>query len=500
MHGRLLVFARESGAATAEALKQSKGKSGVVAELDANPFAATETAVTAREVGLLQPGQSVRIGGDDAAFPVPLSRLPPGDYFVQAVLDVDHSYNYAGRGAGNWISDVVRLHLPSTDVPTVRLTRLLPGTDPWQRPSASAEERRTLEAARPNVQAIEFNSPALSGFWGRPVKMGGWVVTPPGYDAKARVTYPTVYTTHGFGGNAARQVRSAAEIYGAMADGKMPPMIWVFLDQSSPTGTHEFADSVNNGPWGLALTGELIPDLASRYRMDAKAAGRLLHGHSSGGWASLWLQTRYPTMFGGTWSTSPDSADFHDFTGVDLYAPNANAFREVDNSPYPLVRDHDKVLATFEQFARLEHVLSHYGGQFASFDWVFSPRGPDGSPQPMFDRDTGNVDPVVVAYWRDHFDIAHRIKRDWPSLKSNLNGKIHVLVGTADTFYLDGSARRFQAALDELPAKSDFRYLTDKTHFDLYAKGGDKNALLKEISWEMYRVARPKSTLKSVDR
>ncbi len=36
-------------------------------------------------------------------------------------------------------------------------------------------------------------------------------------------------------------------------------MIWVFLDESSPTGTHEFADSVNNGPWGQALTTEFIP-------------------------------------------------------------------------------------------------------------------------------------------------------------------------------------------------------------------------------------------------
>jgi hypothetical protein len=78
----------------------------------------------------------------------------------------------------------------------------------------------------------------------------------------------------------------------------------------------------------------------------------------------------------------------------------------------------------------------------ASFDWVFSPRGADGRPMPMFDRDTGVVDPAVVAYWRDHYDIAHLVQLNWPQLKADLDGKIHLYVGTADTFYLDGAAHR----------------------------------------------------------
>jgi S-formylglutathione hydrolase FrmB len=271
-------------------------------------------------------------------------------------------------------------------------------------------------------------------------------------------------------------------------------MIWVLLDESSPTGTHEFADSVNNGPWGEALTAELIPDLEARYRMDAKPSGRFLNGHSSGGWATLWLQTRYPTLFGGTWSTSPDPSDFHDFTGVDLYAPNANVYRRPDGSAYPLMRDHGKVLASLETFAELEAVLGAYGGQMSSFDWVFSPKGQDGRPEPMFDRVTGAVDPQVVAYWRDHYDIAYRLAHNWPALKPELDGKIHLIVGTADTFYLDGAAHKLQAVLDGLGAKSDFRYLPDRTHMDLYKIGDDPRGLLKVIAWEMYAVARPGST------
>lgn len=494
-NGRLLVFARDAKSAESEAFEKSKQKSSEVTVVDADPFAATATAVTAREVSRIQPGQSVEIDGDDLAFPTAYSQLPPGDYYVQAVLDVDHSYNYTGRGAGDWVSDVVKLHLPATDMPTIRLTKTLPAKDPWRRESASENERTALEAARLHVQPIDFTSPALSAFWGRSMKMDGWVLTPPGYDAKAKVSYPTVYYTHGFGGNAPRLVPLLADLYGAMASGKMAPMIWVLLDESSPTGTHEFADSVNNGPWGQALTAELIPYLEKNYRMDGKASGRFLNGHSSGGWATLWLQTRYPKLFGGTWSTSPDPSDFRDFTGVDLYAPQANVFRKADGSAYPLVRDHDKVLGTFEEFAKLERVLGAYGGQLASMEWVFSPRSAAGGPQPMFDRDTGSVDPAVVAYWRENFDIAHRMKRDWPALKADLDGKIHLFVGTADTFYLDGSAQKLQAVMEGLKAKTDFRFIPNKTHFDLYQQGENKMALLHEISWEMYAIARPKSVL-----
>jgi hypothetical protein len=115
----------------------------------------------------------------------------------------------------------------------------------------------------------------------------------------------------------------------------------------------------------------------------------------------------------------------------------------------------------------------------------------------MFDRDTGAVDPAVVNYWRDHYDIAYRLQRDWPQLKADLDGKIHLYVGTADTFYLDGAAHRLQAVLAGLHAKSEFQFLPDRTHFDLYAQGRDRQALLKQISWAMYAVARPRSTLKA---
>ena len=492
--GRLLLFAIT--VKDAEAAAKAHGGDGKVEKVDTSPFFPTQTAVAAREVSRLAPGQTVDIDADGIAFPQGWSQLAPGDYYVQAVLDVHHDYNYSGRDAGDLVSPVVKVHLPTASIPELGLDSELPAHDPWQLGRwATPEMTEALPAARAHAQQIDFTSPALTAFWGRPMQMHGRVLLPPGYDAKAKATYPTVYYTQGFGGSNDRVIGTLVGVYAAMAKGEMPPMIWVFLDESSPTGTTEFADSVNNGPWGRALTTELIPQLEKTYRMDARPSGRFLQGHSSGGWATLWLQTRYPKIFGGTWSTSPDPSDFHDFTGVDLYAPHANVYRKADGAPYPLVRDKGKVLATFQQFAQLERVLGPYGGQLASFEWVFSPKGKDGRPEPMFDRDTGEVDPAVVAYWRAHYDIAHRLERHWPELKRDLDGKIHLYVGTADTFYLDGAAHRLKAVLDGLHAKSDIRFIAGRTHFDLYLVGKDRQGLLKDISWQMYAVARPRSPL-----
>ncbi|MGN2252023.1 alpha/beta hydrolase [Frateuria sp. GZRe12] len=492
--GRLLLFATEAKAARAAA------KDGKVTEVESSPFAPKETAVAAREVERLAPGGAVLLDADDQAFPSAFSKLPPGDYLVQAVLDTQHDYNYHGRNGGDLVSPVVEVHLPSAAAPALALTETLPTAALWDLPTRYMSEttKKHLAQAREQVQPIDFVSPVLSAFWGRPIHMRGWVVLPPGYDKSGKTTYPTVFQTHGYGGDLHTQAGTAAMVFGAMAEKQLPPMIWVVLDESSATGTHEFADSVNNGPWGSALTTELIPSLEGKFRMDARPSGRFLTGHSSGGWATLWLQTRYPKVFGGTWSTSPDPSDFHDFTGVDLYAPHANVYHRADGTPYPLVRDEGKVLATYETFARLERVLGPYGGQMASFEWVFSPRGADGRPVPMFDRDTGAVDPAVVAYWSEHYDIARRLKAHWPELKGDLDGKIHLVVGTADTFYLDGAAHRLKAVLDGLGAKSDFHFLPGRTHMDLYTQGKDHQGLLKQMAWEMYAVARPQSELKRV--
>jgi enterochelin esterase-like enzyme len=458
-------------------------------EVSINEFAPTETWVAAEEIHGLEPGDSVELDADQLAFPKPFSELKAGLYEVQAVLDVDHNYNYGGRAPQDWISSVMAL--PGWKPGGAAEPELVLDHHPEEDPQRKATVEKLKASATADVARLEeFESPALTRFWGRPTKIAAWVILPPDY-AKGSGKYPTVYWTHGFGGNIDGALVSGLRIYERMKAQKMPPMIWVMLDESCPQGTHEFADSVNDGPWGTALTTEFIPWIEKKYRMDARRDGRFVQGHSSGGWASLQLEVNYPKVFGGTWSTSPDPSDFHDFTGIDLYADHANVYHRPDGSAYPIMRDKGKVLATAEQFSRLEQVLGPYGGQMTSFDWVFSPKSASGAPEAMFDRATGDVDPKVMAYWQEHWDLAHVVTSNWAERAADLKGRIHVYVGTADTFYLDGAAHKFEAVLQGLGAGAHFTYIPDRTHFDLYGVGDDRQALFDEIGQQMWDVARP---------
>ena len=480
--GRVLIF-----------LKAGTGAK----EVDENPFAPTSVYVAAKEVSDLAPGSSVDVDTDDVVFPAGFSSLKPGDYQAQAVLDVNHTYAYDGRNPGDLVSDVVPLSgfTPGQgSEPEFTLSQIVPERAVRPEPADFVK----------NAHLEDFVSPALRAYSGREIHIRAWVVTPPDYEQHPQEKYPTVYWTHGFGGNLESNKYSGGLLFGMMAKKKLPPMIWVMLDESCPTGTQEFDNSVNNGPWGTALTTEYIPFLEKKYRMDARPSGRFLQGHSSGGWATLQLQIDYPKVFGGTWSTSPDPSDFHDFTGIDLYASHANVYKRPDGTAYPLIRDHGKVLGTFEEFARNEQVLGAYGGQIASFEWVFSPRGQDGRPVPMFDRATGDVDPTVVAYWHDHYDLAHIVQSTWAERGRDLRGKIHVFVGTADTFYLDGAAHKMDAVLKSLDADAHFTYIPNRTHFDLYTTengtpNGDRLGLFAQIGAEMYAIARPKANWKPAE-
>jgi len=473
--GRLLIF-----------LKSGSGDK----EVSTSELHPTDTWVCAREVRDLPPGSSIEVDADEIAYPRPFSALPTGIYEAQAVLDVNHVFNYRERAPQDWVSPVVTLAGWKPGVgaePQLSLERRIVEDPKHAEAFAKLKQAATADVA----QYEDFESPLMTHFWGRPVHIKAWVILPPDYAAHSSETYPAAYWTHGFGGDIDGGLVYGLRLYERMKSGKMPPMIWVMLDESLPEGTHEFADSVNNGPWGAALTTEFIPHLEQKFRMDAKPSGRLLNGHSSGGWATLQLEVNYPKVFGGTWSTSPDPSDFHDFTNVDLYAPNANLYHRPDGSPIPIIRENGKVMATMEELARLEDVLGPYGGQISSFDWVFSPKGTSGAPEPMFDRVTGQVHPDVVAYWRDHYDLAHIVESTWADRGADLKGRIHVIVGSADTFYLDGSAHKFDAVLKRLGAEPHFTYLADRTHFNLYDEGQDHMALFDQISAQMWEVARP---------
>lgn len=497
--GRLLVVANRVGAVP-------------VAATEASPRAlqATDDSwIAAQEVAFISAGQAVRFDADTLADPRPFSRIEPGEYWVQVRLDTDHDMAYSSGTDpdADFTSMPVKITLPSAapvDVTLMPERNVLSPNPPAPAPALfECNGQRIPKPASPNeadanLRLIDFVSPSLSAFWGREMHVCGIVLLPPGYET-SKDKYPTVYRADGFGSKFTTLINAERTHFGQMKSGATPPMIRVHLDHSSPWGTHEFADSVNNGPWGKALTEELIPALEKQYRMDAKPSGRFTTGHSSGGWYALWQQVRYPKVFGGTWARAPDPVDFRSYTGVNIYGHAANAYVRPDGSAQYLVRDATgKELTGLKTYAQRERVFGDHGGQMDSFDWVFSPRGKDGRPQPLFDRVTGKVDPEVAAYWREHFDISHIIRRDWKTLKPVLDGKIHIIMGDTDTFHLNEAAELLEQELKTLGAKGTFTWVPGGTHFNLDRIGDDPQGLEKKIAWEMYAVARPNSKLKPV--
>ncbi len=91
---------------------------------------------------------------------------------------------------------------------------------------------------------------------------------------------------------------------------------------------------------------------------------------------------------------------------------------------------------------------------------------------------------MTITIWRM---LSNALARKW----ADAQGSHSSFLGTADTFYLDGSAHRFEARLQTLGAEPHVTYLPDRTHFDLYRVDQDRDSLLNQIGAEMYAVGRP---------
>ncbi|MGH7194456.1 MAG: alpha/beta hydrolase-fold protein, partial [Candidatus Saccharimonadales bacterium] len=240
-----------------------------------------------------------------AGYPDRLSKLPQGRYRVQAQLDHNPDTHHAARGEGNDYSAVVEWSVGSTPDKSLQLT-----LDRVVGPPSFQETAWLKE--------IVVASPLLSDFHHRPVRHVAAVVLPPSYDRQPERRYPVIYMIPGFGGTHYDAMRNFPNGAPPAAPGETE-FIRVALSGDCKWGHHAFADSATNGPRGTALVEELIPHIDAHFRTVAAPAGRFVTGHSSGGWASLWLQVSQPDVFGGVWSTAPDPVDFRDWQQVNLY-------------------------------------------------------------------------------------------------------------------------------------------------------------------------------------
>jgi len=424
------------------------------------------------DVDQLAPGQAALINQDTLGYPVTSLRdVPPGDYYVQALLNIytefrrtdghtiwAHMDQWEGqhfnRSPGNLYSKVQKVHLDPATGYDVRLslTETIPPVE--------------VPADTQWVKHIKIKSELLTKFWGHDIFIGAVVLLPKGYDEHPGSYYPVVYDqghfnlAPAFGFNtketpptdaqrqqfASMNRESGYDFYRAWTSDRFPRVIAVTFQHPTPYFDDSYAvNSVNNGPYGDALLKELIPYLEQHFRMIRKPYGRVLTGGSTGGWESLALQVFYPDFFGGTWTLYPDPIDFRRYQLTNIYEDD-NAFYEpghtwLDAPRYMQRKADGQPEVNMQKMSQLEEVLGSHGRscqQLEIWEAVYGPMGDDGYPKPLWDKRTGKIDHNVARYMRDHgYDLSYTIRTQWSTLGPKLHDKVRIYVGDMDNYYLN---------------------------------------------------------------
>ena len=261
----------------------------------------------------LRPGQSAVV--DDGVYGYPLEHLhelPAGDYYVQGLLNLYTTFHRAdghtvkmhmdqwegqhfARSPGNLYSEVQKVHLDPAAGGTVKieLTKIIPPI--------------TVPADTEHVKHIKFQSPLLSKFWGQPIEIGATILLPKDYDKDKNVSYPVNYEQGHFstgnpcrfsegssGGQRPQRQNGRVPLSESWLSDNYPRMLFVTFQHPTPYYDDSYAvDSPNSGPYGQALTQELIPYIESHFRAIPKPYARILSGGSTGGWESLALQVSF---------------------------------------------------------------------------------------------------------------------------------------------------------------------------------------------------------------
>jgi hypothetical protein len=420
-----------------------------------------------------------------------LTELEAGDYFVQAVFNVYEQFHLEtgktlwlppdkgegqkwNRKPGNFYNDPIKLHIDPKSAATLKLAldKVIPpieGTD--QDPAVMAAK----DPGAKWLKYMRFKSEKLTKFWGRDTYLGAWILLPDGFDEHPEAKYPlVVYQDHYHAGsgpafvatkpdpNAGRGGRGGRgggdngyRFFEDWTAGRLPRVIMLYVQNANPYYDDSYdVDSANVGPYGAAINDELIPAVEKMYRGIGQGWARATYGGSTGGWEALATQVFYPDMYNGAFVACPDPVDFHAYQGINLYDYDNAFYLKGDFGEVPIAADRKPdgtVIADTEGEFAFEYVLGTHGRSTEQWDiWqaVFSPAGKDGYPADVLDPLTGKIDKAVVAYWKEHYDLAAIMKRDWATLGPKLEGKLHLTVGDGDTYFLNNAVHLLQNQLD----------------------------------------------------
>ena len=423
-------------------------------------------------------GETIALGEGADGYPrASVEDIPPGAYYVQAVFDRYDDFTLsngktvslpaswaAGRNwrrePGNLYSVPQEITITPTEGGTIRL--LLDQINPEITPPEDTSY----------VKHVEIVSERLSEFWGREMKLGAHVLLPHGFEDNPDARYPLlIFHGHypedfdGFRPEPPtpdleceysarfdlpcynRTVQEEAHaFYKQWTSGDFPRVIIVKIQHANPYYDDSYAvNSANLGPYGDAITYDLIPFIEERFRGLGEPWARFVYGGSTGGWEAMAAQVFYPDEYNGAYIACPDPIDFRAYMTINIYEDDNAYYRE---GPFgrvarPAHRNHlGHVSATVEDVLRYEGSLGdkhRSGDQIDIWEAVYSPMGEDGYPRPLWDRDTGEIDKDVAEYWRENYDLRHILERDWETLGPKLQGKLNIYTGDMDNYYLNNA-------------------------------------------------------------
>ena len=451
----------------------------------------------------LAPGEEAVVDAGVFGYPVSsLSSIPAGEYWIQAVLHLYETFHRAdgsvvqlpmdrgegqhwNRAPGNLYSEPRKVTLdPALNHRlSISLNQVIPPIEP--------------AADTAYVKHVRMQSKLLTQFWGRPMHLGAHVLLPEGFDEHPEARYPLVIF-HGhhpadfsgfretppdpdlepeyserFGVEGYNRIvqQEAYELYKRWTGPDFPRFLIVKIQHANPYYDDSYAvNSANLGPYGDAITHELVPFLEKKFRGLGEGWARFLYGGSTGGWEALAAQIFYPEEYGGCFAACPDPIDFSAYMVIDIYR-DKNAyfaqgpFTKVERPGHRNSLGH--LTASIRDYNHLELALGtrgRSGDQFDIWEAVYSPVDTDGYPKRLWNKRTGEIDPEVAAHWRENYDLRHILQRDWATLGPKLEGKIHIYCGDMDNYYLNNAVYKMEAFLEA----------TEKPHYGGEITYGDR--------------------------
>jgi hypothetical protein len=443
----------------------------------------------AMDVEAWEPGSTLTFTPDTPGYPLSdLTDIPAGDYRVQLLLHKYETFQRSdghtvklpmdrgegqqwNRAPGNLISTPQKINIKGDG--TYKLT-----FDQAIDPIIPAEDTEW-------IKHIKIRSDLLSEFWGRNMYLGAHVLLPKGWAEHPEVKYPLAIM-HGhfpndFGGFRTTPPDTSTpceyserfqmecynhvveqeeyDFYQAWSGDNFPRVLAIEIQHANPYYDDSYAvNSENLGPYGDAITQELIPYIEEQFRGIGEGWSRFLYGGSTGGWEALAAQVLYPDDYGTCYAACPDPVDFRAFCLTNIYEDKNAYFLESNykRTEVPGHRDYlGNVQSTLREMNQRELVLgthSRSGQQWDIWEAVYSPVGEDGYPQRIWDKRTGEINPEVAAYWKENYDLAYIMKRDWATLGPKLTGKIHLYCGDMDNYYLNNAVYLAEDILEETTA------------------------------------------------